>query len=107
MAGTSLYFDALNASAQVLLGKAVIIKDGMFFNNAGATSFLQLFDASSTANVILGTTIPYAIYAVSASDNDSIRVGAGLQFFNGIVAASTTTTTGTAAASTNVQFIVE
>lgn len=107
MPGTPLYFDALNASAQTLLGKAVIIKDGIIFNNAAATSFLQLFDASSTANVVLGVNMPYAIFAVTASDNDSIRVGAGLQFFNGIVAASTTTTTGTAAASTNVQFIVE
>lgn len=107
MPGTSLYSDTIGASAQVLLGKAVIVKDGMIFNNTAASAFLQLFDASSTANVVLGTTVPYAIYAVSASDNDSIRVGAGLQFFNGIVAASTTTTTGTTSASTNVQFIIE
>ena len=108
MAGTSLYFDALNASAQVLLGKAVNLMDGIIFNNVtGAASFVQFFDASSTANVILGTTLPYAIYPVSGGDNDSIRAGKGLQFFRGITVASTTTTTGTAAASTNIQLVIE
>lgn len=72
------------------------------WNNGAAITYLQVFDAASTAAVTLGTTIPKFVFQVGGNNSwEEKFAGEGrLAFLNGIVVAATTTPTGATTTST-------
>jgi len=66
--------------------------------------YCQVFDAATTAEVTLGTTLPTFVMVAATNTADDLTIGwlggvDGLVFDRGIVVASTTTTTGNTLAS--------
>ncbi len=74
-----------------------------FINKNAAIEFVQMFDAASTGDVILGTTAPtIAIALTTGVDVATIMaLNIPLAFKNGLVVACTTTETGSSAPATN------
>ena len=73
------------------------------FNTSSAAAYVQLFDASTTADVTIGTTAPSVVMGLPASGGAVMAVGEdGIRFQNGMVVASTTTVNGTTTQTTVV-----
>lgn len=75
-------------------------------NAAAAVTYVQLFDAAALVNVTLGTTVPDAWIALSASVVGTAELVFPIHFTLGLVAFSTTTATGSTAAISHATFFV-
>lgn len=71
------------------------------YNPNGVVSYVQVFDAATSASVTLGTTSPSAAFGIGPSASADFSVSPlGLQYRNGIQVAGTTTASGASAPST-------
>jgi hypothetical protein len=57
--------------------------------NSGATGYLKVFNASSTASVTMGTTVPILNVGIAHPNSVSFNCGMGIKFTTGIVIAIT------------------
>jgi hypothetical protein len=96
---------------QVAINKKCVLKAIRAFQGGlAADAYIQLFDASSTASVTLGTTKPRWVVMLDFGAGE-VSVGDGLPneglvFQNGIVVASTTTSTGNTGSTSQVRLAV-
>ena len=65
-----------------------------FYNPAAAVTYLQVFDATASGGITLGTTVPKLVWGVASATNDEIATDSGLGFEVGVYIIPTTTPTG-------------
>ena len=105
MAAIPFHSPTVNATAELLVGKAATLEN-MEASNIDATDvFIQLFDAVQVSDVTVGTTVPDYVLGVPAGDATKRGFrdaywNPGLDFQKGIVIAATTTVGGNTAGAT-------
>lgn len=105
---TSLYSGTLTTTLVQVKDEAPVAVNFMEASNiSAADSFVQMFDAASTAAVTLGTTVP--TYSFFIPKGDATNRGGmdktftvSLAFIKGLVIAATTTPTGSSAPATAI-----
>lgn len=83
---------AIRGGGQAKLG-------GFFIHNTNAAlAFIQLFDAALVGDIIVGTTVPNAVFVVPVSGQYTFPISeTGINFALGAFVAATTTATGSTA----------
>ncbi len=74
------------------------------FNSNATTVYLQIFDAKSKDEVVLGTSIPVLSLGIPAGSGANVLVDCIRDFFKGIVIACTTTRQGNVAPANPLDF---
>ncbi|MBV8060342.1 MAG: DUF1859 domain-containing protein [Alphaproteobacteria bacterium] len=93
----------LTNAAVAVKGAAGKLAGASLYNAAAAVTFLQFFDLAPGA-VVLGTTVPKFVIAVSAAGvRDIVFTDINVQFNTQITVAATTTATGNTAPATGLQ----
>lgn len=92
-------------------GKAVTLKSGptglngwYLFNSNATTVYLQIFDAHSDSEIILGQTTPLLSLGIPAGSAANVLVDCIRDFVKGLVIAATTTRAGAVAPALTVDF---
>lgn len=101
-------YDSVSGSVGV---KPVAIKSGptglngwYLFNSNSTTVYLQIFDAHSDTEVIVGTTAPLLSLGIPAGSAANVLVDCIRDFVKGIVIACTTTRAGGVAPASTLDF---
>lgn len=102
-----------NASDTLQVGmpvKCVVKAIRAYQTGLAADAYIQLFDASSTSGITLGTTQPDWVVMLDFGAGE-VSVGDGLPneglvFKNGVVVASTTTASGSTGATSQVRLAI-
>jgi len=74
------------------------------FNSNATTVYLQIFDAKSKDEVVLGTSIPVLSLGIPAGSGANVLVDCIRDFFKGIVIACTLTRAGNGAPASPLDF---
>ena len=74
------------------------------YNPNASVTYLQIFDATYTSDVTLGTTPPVLALSIPATAGANLDLGNGIQFRKGIVIAFTTTATGSTGPASNCDY---
>ena len=99
--------DSITGTALLIVGHKITLTAIHAINAVAATTFIQLFDKATAAEVTLATTIPRWVMSIAASSAATdIMPGDGIIFENGIVAASTTTNVGNTGAASHLRLAV-
>jgi hypothetical protein len=93
---TPKVFSAAAAAAKTLINGAACAFGGhlTIYNPNAVVSYIQVFDAATTAAVTVGTTVAVALIVIPATSAANVEVTNGVHMASGIVIAATTTATG-------------
>lgn len=95
---------SVGAKATTVTSAPAGLNGWYLFNSNAATVYLQIFDAKSAAEVILGTTVPVLSLGIPAGSGANVLVDCIRDFLKGIVIACTTTRAGNAAPANTLDF---